>query len=115
MMKRKRTKIGGKRKTGEIPTPIQAAVIAATDAATRLLSDLAGDMKVTPQVLTQWRTGTRIPSPENLVRLAESLDGQVRSLARSSEALRAMAEQLGTPAGRERLTRHPDPNQMTLF
>lgn len=75
----------------------------ATDAARPRLSDLARDLGVSSQVLTQWRTGKRAPHPDNLEALARALRRQAERVVEEAAALEALAELLRDPEERERV------------
>ena len=71
---------------------------------TRSQKDLAAAIGVTPQVISQWRTGRRNPHPANLRELADWFEDQANRLSESADALRLLAQQLEDPERRTAVT-----------
>jgi transcriptional regulator with XRE-family HTH domain len=78
-------------------------IIATTDLVTLRLSDLARVLGVTPQVLSQWRTGRRTPHPDNLRVLADWYLRHAQKLAGAAGDLRELADLLEDPVRREEI------------
>lgn len=79
----------------------QDRIVATTNLVTLRLADLANVLGVTPQVLTQWRTGKRTPHPDNLRALADWYVRHGEKMMEAASRLRELAQLLEDPDRRK--------------
>ena len=74
-----------------------------TDLVTLSQSDLARAIGVSSRTISNWRTGARLPHPDNLRALADELRRQTRAITQGADSLDEVADLLEDPATRSGL------------
>ncbi len=78
---------------------LQEEIIYTSAAATRSLSDLAKQAKISDETLSSWRRGLRVPTPDAIAVLADVLEEQTAEILSGVQTLREAAKEMAGSAG----------------